>query len=495
MKIFTNGKLTILRTATHVYRWPRKGESSVDKRKRKSSATEYYHDGLLLVGPSGADLEPTFAEHFEFKTILDADALDEQRVAFLHGDQTLTWGPEPEDDWAQRIDLSAHRSAFPAWASGMRLGPPSVRDDLDDEEEAYERTQHDKLAVGFPNGTLLANENGIGVASNFSGNVALFRPDAAEAVLTLRLGTVDEDRIYARPTKKGLLVTVVFNGRNSTLFHVDEKGKLLAQVAEEPTGRPPALSMGRHTVDFVDTMAISRNAKLEAVGEVQLSMRPVTAAASTDGRHFAVADSFGGDMALFAIDGKGKLREVARVSYADLRRQAKAAADRTNSDKAFYVKRVPGEPCMGFAAKPVVSPPWTITTGKFALPLVVRSAGGPGKGIAVRLSGAALEGLTLTGASVGADTVAFRPDGDGQVAELPDTPLSEGVVFPFDPKPTSDSQKAIAEAVLRESHLQLVVHGSAAKASSAILRVEVSALGASSSPLKWMRPLVVRDAG
>lgn len=479
MKIFTTGKLTILRTATHLYRWPLRGEAEVTK--RKSRATESSHDGMLLVSPAGDDLGAAFADHFEAKTVLDADALDGERVAILHGDQALTWGPVPEDEWEHRVDLSQHRSAYLPWASDLRLG-------------SGEHPPEDTLPAGFPRGTVLANEHGIGVASNASGNVALFRPGAADAVLTMRLGTVDEDRVYARPTQQGLLVTVVFNGRHSTLLHVDEKGKLLAQVAEEPTGRPPALAMGRHSVDFVDTMAISRNAKLESVSELQLAIRPVTAASSADGKHFAVADSFGGDMALFSVTAKGAIREVDRVSYADLRRQAKAVADRANGKKAFYVKRVPGEPAIGFAAKPVVSPPWTITTGDFALPLVVRSAGGPGEGLAIRLSGAALEGLVLSAASIGGASAAFRPDGDGQLAELPDTVLAEGVVLPFDPKPMNDSHKAVAEAVLRESHLSLVVTGKASAPSQAILRVEVSALGASSSPLKWMRPLVVRDA-
>jgi len=494
MKIFTNGKLTILRTATHLYRWPRKGEASVDV-LRKSSATEYFHDGLLLIAPDGTDLQPSFAEHFEVKTVLDVDVLDAERAAILHGDQRLTWGPPPETEgaWSHEVKLAKFKSASPSWASSMRLGKRLGRDDLDEEEKAHERDLDEAKAVGFPRGTLLANEHGIGIASNFSGNVALFRPGSTEAALSMRLATAEEDRIYARPTAKGLLVTVVFNGRHSTLMHVNDKGKLLAHVAEEPTGRPPALSMKRHTVDFVETLAIARNAKLESVNELSMAIRPVTAASSVDGRHFAVADPFGGDMALFSVTAKGVLREVDRVSYADLRRQGKAASDRDKPDKAYYLERVPGEPCIGFAAKPVVSPPWTISQGEFALPLVVRSSGGVGRGLAIRLSGAALEGVTLSSASLGGESVEFRADGDGQLAELPDVALVEGVMLPFQPKPT-EAQKAVAEAILRESHLRLVVHGSAERASKAILRVEISAIGASSSPLKWMRPLVVSVA-
>jgi len=491
MKIFTNGKLTILRTATHVYRWPLRGEATVDL-LRKSSATEYFHDGLLLIAPDGTDLESSFADHFDAKTVLDADVLDATRAAFLHGDQKLTWGPPPESEgaWSHEVKLASFKSTFPSWASSMRLGSRLERDDLDEDERKYELELEEAKPAGFPQGTLLVSEHGIGIASNFSGNVALLRPGSTDVVFSMRLGTAEEDRIYARPTSKGLLVTVIFNGRYSTLFHVNEKGKLLAHVAEEPAGRPPALSTKHHTVDIVDTRAIARNAKLESVNELSLAIRPTTAAASADGRHFAIADSFGGDMALFSVSAKGVIREVDRVSYADLRREAKAVTDRDNADKAYYLERVPGTPCIGFAAKPVVSPPWTISTGEFALPFVVRSSGGAGRGLAIRLSGPALEGVTLTSVSLGGESVEFRPDGDGQLAELPDVPLVQGVMLPFNPKPT-DAQKSIAEAILRESHIHLVVHGCAERASQAILRVEVSALGASSTPLKWMRPLVV----
>ena len=491
MRIFTNGKLTVLLTPTHVYRWMRDGDHRVEK--RRSAATEFDPSGVLLLDSAGQDLAPTYAGCFEEKTLLDCGLVDDERAAFLHGDQTLTWGPPPTEGWARTVDLAKHRGSFPKWAAGLRLGPREAKDDLDEEEQEHERERAEKRATGFPHGTLVANAFGLGVASNFSGNVALYRADAAEPALTFRLGMAEEDRVYARPTKKGLLLTVVFNGRYSTVFHVDEKGKLLAHLPEEPSGRPPALAMKRFAVDFVDTTVFARNAKLEPVASLEVGMRPVIAAESADGRHFAIADCFGGDMALFSLSAKGELREVDRVSYAGLRREAKAATDRKDADRAYFLRRVPGEACVGFAAKPVASPPWTIRTGEFVLPLVVRSAGGVGRGLAVRLSGPAIEDLKLERASVHAYSAPFRPDGDGLRAELPDVELPEGVVLPLDPKPTNDSQKAAADALVRETHLDLVVHGHAARASSAILRVEIGALGASSSPLKWMRPLVVQD--
>ena len=71
------------------------------------------------------------------------------------------------------------------------------------------------------------------------------------------------------------------------------------------------------------------------------------------------------------------------------RRRQRAEAHR----KAYDPRRVPGNPAIGFAAKPVTSPPWNLEVGDFELDLVVRSAGGVGKGVSVRVSGDALDAI------------------------------------------------------------------------------------------------------
>ena len=57
MRIFTNGKLTVLLTPTHVYRWPRRGEPSVVK-KKSPGATDMDESGVLLVSSKGEDGMP-----------------------------------------------------------------------------------------------------------------------------------------------------------------------------------------------------------------------------------------------------------------------------------------------------------------------------------------------------------------------------------------------------------------------------------------------------
>ena len=478
MRIFTNGKVTLLRTGTHVYRWPRKGEASVER--RLSKATDYYDDGLLLVDSRGDDLEKAFSDFFHERSLLAADVIDAERAAFLHGNELLTWGPTPMGSgktvrWERTAALADLSSDFPGWA----------------EEKGLAESR--KRKAGFGGGILLANQHGIGVASSASGNVVLFRLKSEEPVLAFRLGTADEDRIYARPIEEGLLVTVVWKGRYSRVFTVSEDGSLLAHLDDEPHGRPPVVDLGKHFVDFVDTTAVVRDRTLAEVATLEVGMSPVAAAGDADGKFFACADSFGGDMVLCSVTKTGKTKEVARINYGDLRRASKKETDKTAGDKAYFLKRVPGTPTIGFAAKPVVSPPWKVRVGAFSLPLIVRSSGGKGKGVAVRLSGPALAGLELERASIGDATASFEADDEGRRAELPDVELLEGVVIPLDPKPRNDNQNAIAEALVRETHLDLVVHGRAKGALCDILKVEIWALGESSAPLKWMRSLQVEE--
>ncbi len=487
MRIFTTATLTLLRTADHLYRWPRHGSATVDA--ADGDASDCFHDGLLLFSPSGRDLRPSFEAYVEEHELLDGSALDDRGAAFLHADQTLVWG-QP-DAWTHEVDLSEHRSDYPVWSAQLRLGPPEPREDLGAEERESEAARDHERAAGFPRGTVTANEHGIGVASNLSGNVCLFRSTSAEPVVSFRLGTSDQDRIHATPTRDGLLVTVIFNGSHSTIFTVDEQSDLRAHVADEANGRPPAFVVGKHVVDFSGTSVVVRDRELEEVGRAELGMSPVTAAGSIDGKHFATADARSAMMGLYKLSKRGEVDEVDLVCYTDLARADKREAARAAAVRAFDVARVPGEPCIGFAAKPIVSPPWQITAGRFSLPLVVRSAGGPGRGLGVRLSGAALNNITVERLRIGGRTVDFETDGDGRLAEVPEVRLREGIVFPLHPKPTTQTQKDKAAALVAETHLEFCVEGEAKQPSSAILRVEMWALGASSSRLKWMRPLTI----
>ncbi len=177
MRLFTNGKLTVLQTATHRYRWPQKGDPQVVTLK-KSATTNVFDDGLLFVDSVGEDVGPALAPYFELKTVRDGGLIDDKRAAILHGDETLTWRTALDGQWPNTVSLSKHRSAYPDWASSFRLGPAPVDEDLDQEARDELADEDRKRAVGFARATLLANNHGLGVASPVSGNVALYRLDS-----------------------------------------------------------------------------------------------------------------------------------------------------------------------------------------------------------------------------------------------------------------------------------------------------------------------------
>ena len=157
----------------------------------------------------------------------------------------------------------------------------------------------------------------------------------------------------------------------------------------------------------------------------------------------------------------------------------------------YHPRKVPGTPAIGFPAKPVTTPRWQVGAGDFALDLVVRSAGGSGRGIVVRLSGDALSALEVQSLGSGDARADFEPHGDGLRAELTDVDIVEGFVMPLDPKPSGEIQKGYAEEIIRSTHFTLTLHGRALEPCQKLLRVEIGALGESSTPLALTRPLTI----
>ena len=159
--------------------------------------------------------------------------------------------------------------------------------------------------------------------------------------------------------------------------------------------------------------------------------------------------------------------------------------------QAYDPRRVPGTPAIGFAAKPLTSPGWTVGIGEFELDLVIRSAGGMGRGVSVRVSGEALDAIELESLAGCGTKASFEEDGDGFVAQIADLEICQGYVVPLDPRPSGDIQKSYAEELLRDTHMTLTLRGRATEVGNPLMRVEIAALGATSSPLRWMRPLIV----
>ena len=149
---------------------------------------------------------------------------------------------------------------------------------------------------------------------------------------------------------------------------------------------------------------------------------------------------------------------------------------------------VSGPPEIGFPTeKQEAEPPWKVVVGdELRLPMRVRSTGGPGTGLAVVLSGPAIELGLLAGVSmrVQDDEVALTREGAVFRGVLPAVPLPRGLTRPSPVKETAEEQ-----ALLAPTHLtvDIVVRGAAP--GSALLSIAITArdgLG-----IKRMRPFVV----
>ncbi len=171
----------------------------------------------------------------------------------------------------------------------------------------------------------------------------------------------------------------------------------------------------------------------------------------------------------------------------DGKRDGKPQAKRV----AYDPKRAHGSPAIGFPAKQK-PPEWQLRAGAaFSLELLVRSTGGRGRGLFVQLEGEALSQVDVHEVVCGACRARFERHGTTLRAELPDVELIDGVRYPLDPPPKNDKQKERAEEILAACHVSLVVHGNAKQASRELLRVSCGALGSESTPMKWMRPLII----
>ena len=138
---------------------------------------------------------------------------------------------------------------------------------------------------------------------------------------------------------------------------------------------------------------------------------------------------------------------------------------------------------------------WSAVVGReFSIPMTVRSTGGAGAGLWVRVSGDALPRLKQLSVRMGESYFELKADGDGLRAELPEVPLVLGVVYPLDPKPKNDTDKVRAQGLLEATQIAFELRGIAQAEGREMLRIGVGALNSDAPPMKWMRPLVVESS-
>jgi hypothetical protein len=172
-------------------------------------------------------------------------------------------------------------------------------------------------------------------------------------------------------------------------------------------------------------------------------------------------------------------------------KQASADKPKKQAAAIYEPKRAHGSPAIGFPAleKP---PPWTLAAQQaFELELLVRSAGGKGKGLFVSLEGEAMSRISVSHVECGEQRADFVDVGGTKRAELPGVELVAGVRYPFDPPAKNDKQKETAHAMIDACQFRLKVHGKARGPASDLLRVSCGALESQATPMMWMRPLVI----
>jgi hypothetical protein len=472
VRIFTNGKQVVLRTAKGRVTWTQKAKPTLAS-EDCAGVSSKKRDGIFAITPSGVDHTAAMLE----VGAIDAVGLGENKVAaLLKRDRTAVFViGDPQGDWDVSIPLDEIE------AEQVKL-PACAVEGLDNAE-----------GIGLPpteglEPTLGASEHGFAIASNVTGIVAVVRPDASAVSFTVRVPSQDDVAIHAQPTKRGVLVNLCVNNKAATTVHIAEDGAVIN--THDAFGSMPALLLGKQVLVTDEESSELRllDLDLNRKAKKKLTFWPKEVNGSADGKHFALAND--ANIALGKVTAAGRLTVTGTLNYAEeLKNQKGKGASRRTT---FYdPKRAHGSPAIGFPAKQK-PPPWELKAGEaFALELLVRSAGGKGKGLFVLLEGDALARIEVTHITC-ADQRADFADVDGsRRAELPDADLVEGIRYPLDPSPKNDKQKEKAATLLAACHFNVTVHGSAKKASRDLLRVSCGALDSQASPMKWMRPLII----
>ncbi len=469
--------------------WKPKGKPVVKPDTGKKSITSHQRDGILAISPSGkTDFTPLLKPLLKPLGVIDAVALDEKRAAaILSRDKrtVLAMGRPPEDpdsEWEREIDLHQVNPPAIEWPRGLIWSVSA--------EVPFGKGK------GFPDRgnastTLGANRWGLAVVSSQTGNLAVVRPGDEKVEFSVRVPTQDEASIFAEPTKSGMLVTLVVEGRNAAVLHVGSDGKIIGH--HEALGSPPALLAGNGVLVYDDEKGQVQylDQKLKPKTRLKLPFHPCEGAASADGKVFAFAD----DSTLLAgkVTKAGKISVWDTFDYVSHMQTLRRARQVEEAKLRYDPRRGHGAPLVGFPVgwKPA---PWQAKAGKaFVLELRVRSTGGPGKGLIVGLSGKALGAVDFSRVEVGRRGAKFEklPAGAGLRAEVLGVKLSKGVVMPLDPAPRTDPHKGLAQQMLEETHITLRLHGKARTTSNELLAVLVEALSSDKPPMKWMRPFLI----
>ncbi|HHH10631.1 MAG TPA: hypothetical protein ENK23_00950 [Sorangium sp.] len=480
MRLFTDGKSVSLRTIDGIVSWAPKAKPTL----RSMSGLGVPMDargGLMVVTPSGVDL----TKALEALKVLDAHAVsDDEVVALLDGGESARLASGPPGEWLHELSLAGIEATSVVWPKGL-LWPAN----------ATQKTIFaEAKGAGFPVELgrwpeLTVNRHGQTITSHQNGMVAVLRPGDDDIDFGFRVPVKGRSRLYAEATAQGALVTLHLPDGNAAVVHVGEDGTLLG-VHSMPVAAPAVL-IGDFVALFDQREQLLRlmDLTLKPKTKKALPFDPCEARASADNKVLALANA--DHIALIKVSAKGRMSVAAHVNYGEVLSVARERAAEKRRRNAYDPKRAHGAPGIGFpvGAKP---PPWIAMAGApLELELLVRSAGGKGRGMYLMLEGAALQHLKLSHVQLGATEAPFQEVAGGLRAEIPDVELVEGLRYPLDPSPKNDKHKYQAQHLLAATHFSLTVHGETLAPSRELLRVTMGALEEGASPMKWMRPFII----
>jgi hypothetical protein len=489
MRVWTNGALHVARSPRGLYVF--RGTQVV---RFIDLPHQEPQGALLAVAPSGShawiesfrriSLEDGSIDEGLGSSPLDLTSSPEGIAALLPSNRgvRLVTG-SPQGRWSREIDLHPHavtRTRFPS-----ALGVSSAW------------IWRDPPSLSLSSLRLRVTSAGIAVICQSSGLIGIFRGDDPPRWYQVPSG--EGGHLDVLPTTSGLLVSLRV-GDEGVSAHFSGDGCCEGHTGLTLRSIGAAALAGDRFVIFdgargrLKVFGARDCQDLHPRSRLNLPAPPLDVASSPDGRWVIFSDAT--TVSLFELGDK-RLSLVATLAPEQILRESEAKhREKQRIEQGGHYKRPEGPPSLGFPASKAPIPPWETTLGEpLELALSLRSTGGAGQGVAVELSGPALEqGLVQPlSVEIAGQPVALSRQGVRWGGRLEEAEIPQGINFPFDPKPKTPEQSEKAQALLAATHLPLRVRLAACKAGAAMLSVATWPTQGTAAPMKWTRMLAVRE--
>ncbi|MCS6900000.1 MAG: hypothetical protein RMJ98_09910 [Myxococcales bacterium] len=489
MRVWTNGAL-------HVARFPRGLYILRGTQVMRFLPLPYDENqqALLAVDPSGSQawiegfrrvsLEDGTIDEGQGSSPLDLASSQEGLVALLaEGSSVRLVTGDPRVRWSRTMNL------LPCYPVRIRF-PSSVG-----ASSAWVWNESGHLCSKFLR--LRVAPSGIAVICRQSGLIGVIRGE--ESPRWFQAPSGEGGLLDALPTSSGLLISLRI-GEEGISAHFAEDGHCEGHTGVILRSIGATLLAGERFVIFdgakgrLKVCSTENCQDLHPRSRLSLPAPPLDAASSPDGRWVIFGDAT--TLSIFELGDK-RLSLVASLVPEQVLRETEAKQrEKQRIEQGGHYRRPEGPPSLGFPAFKAPTPSWEAVLGApLELALSLRSTGGAGQGVAVEISGPALEQALVQPLSV---EICGRPlslsqQGTKWAGTRADIEIPQGITFPFDPKPKTPEQLEKAQSLLAATHLPFQVRLATCRAGSAMLSVAAWPLQGTAAPMKWTRLLSVRE--